>query len=64
MDDYLKTNKFPGRCIKLQRSYRSFLNSLLWVIIVGIPVLNLLFKLLTSGNVWVTSVTVSVILLC
>lgn len=64
MDDYLKTNKFPGRCIRYRRTYRSLLNSLFWVVAVGIPFLYLAFKLLTIGNVWITTLTVTVIVLC
>lgn len=62
MDDYFKTNKFPGRCIPLKRSFRSLLNVIFWVIAVGIPFLCLLVKLLTMGSIWVTSITVSVII--
>ncbi|KFM80796.1 1-acyl-sn-glycerol-3-phosphate acyltransferase delta, partial [Stegodyphus mimosarum] len=63
MDDYLKTNKFPGKCIRLQRSYYSLAHSLLWICLVGVPVIYLIFRLLTMGSMWVTSLTFTVIAL-
>ncbi|XP_054718509.1 1-acyl-sn-glycerol-3-phosphate acyltransferase delta-like [Uloborus diversus] len=63
MDNYFKTNKFPGQPTKLNRSFRSLANSLLWSLLVGVPSLYLLFKLITMGNFWVTVITIAVIFL-
>lgn len=50
MDDYIKTQKFPGKCVHVKRSYRSLIISIFWSIVVGIPFTHLIISIITTGN--------------
>ncbi|KAG8183009.1 hypothetical protein JTE90_017097 [Oedothorax gibbosus] len=60
MDDYYKNQKFPGEGTKVGRSYRSLFNSLFWNIFIGVPWAYLIFKVLTTGNMFLVSIVTTV----
>ncbi|GFS61775.1 1-acyl-sn-glycerol-3-phosphate acyltransferase delta [Trichonephila inaurata madagascariensis] len=60
MDDYLKTQKFPGKCVEVKRSYRSLINSVFWAIFIGVPWLYTIYLILTTGNIFLTSIVSSI----
>lgn len=63
MDEYFKTQKFPGECVQLKRSYRSLINSIFWAVVIGIPWLYAIYLVLTTGNVYLTSLVSSTFIL-
>ncbi|GIY79157.1 1-acyl-sn-glycerol-3-phosphate acyltransferase delta [Caerostris darwini] len=63
MDDYFKTEKFPGKCVPLKRSYRSLINSVFWAIVIGIPWIYSIYLVLTTGNFILTTVVSSIFIL-
>ncbi|XP_015923241.1 1-acyl-sn-glycerol-3-phosphate acyltransferase delta [Parasteatoda tepidariorum] len=63
MDNYFKTQRFPGVCIKVKPRIFPLLNVIFWSAVVGVPFCRLLLYILVNGSLFAISAVVSIAML-